>query len=149
MLADRYVERLKHEIHQEIESYKTRLKKSEFLFQKQFEAASQFISLHRGLLPHQRFPDMEWSVACEDFAENFSKVEKALERYMAIHGAALNQDTLKRLLSAIDMAAAGKFDRLQDGTLEQSAIDSAEKVMTEFEGIEKELREAVWLQSST
>ena len=38
ILADRYVERLKHEIQQELESYKTKLKKSEFFFQKEFEA---------------------------------------------------------------------------------------------------------------
>ena len=43
MFADRYVEQLKPEIQQEIESYKTKLKKSEFLFQKELEAASQFI----------------------------------------------------------------------------------------------------------
>jgi hypothetical protein len=39
ILADRYVEKLKHEIQQELETHKTRLRKSEFLFQKEFEAA--------------------------------------------------------------------------------------------------------------
>lgn len=64
ILADRYVEKLKQEIQQEIESHKTRLRKSEFLFQKEFEAASAFISLRRSLMPKYRFPEMEWHAGC-------------------------------------------------------------------------------------
>ena len=108
ILGDRYVEKLKHEIQQELESYKTKLKKSEFRFQKEFDAASQFIALHRGLRPRYRHPDMDWEDACQDFARNFDKVEKELERYRATHGAALQQDTLD---SAIVKSSWGKFPR--------------------------------------
>ena len=118
ILGDRYVEKLKHEIQQEmeklkheiqqeLESYKTKLKKSEFRFQKEFDAASQFIALHRGLRPRYRHPDMDWDDACDDFARNFDKVEKELERYRATHGAALQQDTLDRLSSAIVKSSWG------------------------------------------
>ena len=109
ILGDRYVEKLKHEIQQELESYKTKLKKSEFLFQKEFEAASQFMSVYRGLRPDYRFPDMDWEDACQDFARNFDKAEKELERYRSTHGAALQQDTLDRLSSAIVKSSWGKF----------------------------------------
>ena len=60
-----------------LESYKTKLRKSEFLFQKEFEAASEFLSLRRRLIPRYRFREMEWADACEDFALDFGKVEKA------------------------------------------------------------------------
>ena len=148
ILADRYVEKLKHEIQQEIESYKTKLKKSEFLFQKEFEAASQFISLRRGLLPRYRFRDMEWEDACEDFAVKFALVEKELDRYMATHGAVLKQQPLDRLAGAIAEAASGKFEVSQDNVSMQG-LKIAGKVITELEEVEKELRDAVWSQSST
>lgn len=148
LLADRYVERLKHEIQQEIESYKTKLRKSEFLFQKEFEAASQFVSLRRGLLPSYWFPEMDWHDACEEFARDFAKVEKELERYLATHGAALSQKALDCLSSAIAQAASGQFEASPDGVSRQG-IDVADKVMKELEGVEKELRDAVWVQSST
>ena len=130
------VEKLKHEIHQEIESYKTKLKKSEFLFQKEFEAASQFISLCRGLLPKYRFPDMDWEDACADFAGKFALVEEELNRYMATHGAALKQQPLDRLAGAIAEAASGKFEVSRDGVSTQG-LDTARKVIKELEEVEK------------
>jgi glutathione S-transferase len=71
------VEKLKHEIQQELETHKTRLRKSEFLFQKEFEAASAlaFMALRRSLILKYRFPEMDWHDACEDFAGDFDKVE--------------------------------------------------------------------------
>ena len=55
ILANKYVEKLKQEIQQEVEIHKTRLRKSEFLFQKEFEATSAFISLRLRLLPRYTF----------------------------------------------------------------------------------------------
>lgn len=148
MLADRYVEKLKSEIQQEIESYKTKLRKSEFLFQKEFEAASEFMVLKQSLMPKYRFPDMEWHDACEDFAGKFAKVEKELERYMATHGAALNQEAVDRLSAAIQQASSGKFEVRQEDVTKEG-IEMAENVMNELEETEKELRQAVRSQSST
>ena len=148
ILAGRYVEKLKHEIQQEIESYRTKLRKSEFLFQREFEAASQFIALRRSLMPRYRFPEMEWYDACEDFANKLAKVETDLERYMATHGAALEQKTLDRLSSAIEQVASGRFEVSKDGVSEQG-IDIAGRIMEELEEVEKALRAAVWSQSST
>lgn len=148
ILADRYVEKLKQEIQQEIESHKTRLRKSEFLFQKEFDAASSFITLRRSLMPKYRFPEMEWHDACEDFAGDFVKIEKELERYTAAHGAALNQKALDRLSSAIAQTSSGKFEVSRD-KVSRTGIDIAGQVMDELEQVEKELREAVWSQSST
>ena len=148
ILADRYAEKLKHEIQQEIESYKMKLKKSEFLFLKEFEAASQFISLHHNLLPSYRFPDMDWYDACEDFAGNFENVEKELNRYIATYGAVLSQQVLECLNNAISKAASRKFEVSLDDVSKQD-IALAEKVMEELQKIEIELRRVVWSQSST
>ena len=150
MFADRYLERAKHEIQQEVESYKTKLKKSEFLFQKEFEAASQFISLHHSLLPRYLYPDMDWGDACIDFARNFSEVEKKLEQYKATHGAVLQEDALDHLTKAIRKASANKFEEVSSLSPHIiQLIQLAEETMDELEKVEKELRKAIWSQSST
>lgn len=148
ILAGRYVEKLKHEIEQEIESYRTKLRKSEFLFQREFEAASQFLSLRRRLSPRHRFPDMEWSDACEDFAGDFATVEKELEAYMSRYGAALNRKALDRLSKALQETTLGKFEVSGD-TVTREGMDIAGRVMEELQAVEDELHEAVWSQSST
>lgn len=147
LLAGRYVEKLKHEIQEELETHKTRLRKSEFLFQKEFEAASAFITLRRDLMPKYRFPNMEWHDACEDFANDFEKVEKELERYLATYGAALTDRTLERLFSAISQVATGKFEVSHEGGA-GSATEIAGKVMEELEEVEKQLHAAVRSQSA-
>lgn len=143
MFADRYLERVKHEIQQEMESYRTKLKKSEFLFQKEFEATSQFISLHHSFLPRYLHPDMDWYEACTDFARNFSQIEKKLEQYRATHGAVLQQDALDHLARAINTASSGKFENEPD-----LVYKLAEQTMDELKAVEEALRKAVWSQSS-
>ena len=109
ILANKYVEKLKQEIQEELESHKTRLRKSEFLFQKEFEATSAFISLRLRLVPRYRFLEMEWHNACEDFAHSFEQVEKTLESYIATHGAALPSSLTSRPVAAFPGLRAGRL----------------------------------------
>ena len=146
-LAEVYIEKMKHEIQQEIESYKMKLKKSEFLFQKEFEATSQFISLRRRLLPRY-WPDMDWEDACEDFAQKLPYVEKELQQYIATHGAALRQQPLDRLSVLIDDAAEWKF-RISEDEVPLQAAKTANKILKKLKEVEDELLGAVWSQSST
>jgi hypothetical protein len=129
-----------------LESRKTELKKSEFLFQKQFEAASQFMALRRGLMPAYRFREMEWADACDDFASRFDTVEHELADYLSIHGVALPKETLDKLTNAIERASAGKFE-VQGDQVSRKGSDEADVVMKRLEEIEAELRQAVWKQS--
>lgn len=147
LLADRYVEKLKQEIQQEIESHKTRLRKSEFLFQKEFDAASEFMALRRSLIPRYWFPEMEWDDACEDFAHRFNKATKQLENFVGTHGAALDGGTLEKLSVAIGKADAGKFE-VKQNTVTSEGIKTAGEVLNELEQIENELHESVRSQSS-
>ena len=146
ILANKYVEKLKHEIQQELESHKTRLRKSEFLFQKEFEAASAFISLRIRLLPRYRFPDMDWSDACADFAHNFEHIENTLESYIATHGAALQNETLKRLIDAKTLASEGRLE-VNFHHVSTKGIEYAEEAMKTLEKIETEIYQTVWSQS--
>lgn len=145
ILADRYVEKLKQEIQQEIESYKTKLKKSEFLFQKEFEAATEFISIRRELMPKYRMPDMDWDDACEDFCQIFDKASERLEDYLGTHGAALKAPVLAQLSVAISQCQEGQFENPEIGN---GAKKTAGEVMSVLEEVEVDLRDAVWSQSS-
>ena len=155
ILADRYLERVKHDFHQEVESYKTQLKKSEFLFQKEFEAASQFISLYHRFIPSSQHPLDSPDERVKDFAPKLGDVEKELEQYRRIHGAALQQEVLNRLAETIEKAGSGKHaaddpQSEQPGMLDYSyRLDIAGQVMEELEAIKNELWKKVWSQSST
>ena len=49
--AARLIENEKKKLESDLESYKVKLKKSEFLFQKEFEAASEFVAMLQSFLP--------------------------------------------------------------------------------------------------
>lgn len=145
LLANRYVERVKHELQQDIESYRTKLKKSEFLFQKEFEAASEFIDLRRRLWPRMLRPDEEWDEAVNHFGRNLEKVEEEIGRYLSAHGAALQGPVLEMVRDVLQKAEYGKFEFDEDGP----AWRIAEEILECLKQIEVQLCSAVWAQSST
>ena len=148
ILADRYVEKVKQDFEEEIERHKTRLRKSEFLFQKEFDAASAFISLQIRLLPRYRIPEMDWHDACEDFARSFDDVEKAVDNFIATHGAALPSETLKFLINAKTKASRGRFE-VTNGDVSQDAVTYAKEVMESLDKVEKKLYQVVRSQTGT
>ena len=148
IFSNRFAEKLKQEIQHEMERHRTKLRKSEFLFQKEFEAASHFISLHRSFLPDYKQPDMEWREVCEYVAVNLESIEESLSNFRATHGVALKESVLNRLGDAITAAGVGKFE-ISKVSLEHIPIDDADKVLRALQDIESELRDAVWSQSST
>lgn len=145
LFAKTYVERVKHGLQQETESYRTKLRKSEFLFQKEFEAASEFMELRRRLMPRRRHPEMEWEEACDDFAAKLDDVEVELERYLSTHGAALHDEVLAMMQSAVYDAEDGKFEDVEFGP----GRSIAERILYTLEKVEQELRQAVRSQSTT
>ena len=145
LMAKTYVEQVKHELRQETESYRTKLRKSEFLFEKEFEAASEFIDLHRRLSPKIRYPDEEWDEAVNRFGSNLEQVEQDIGEYLSVHGAALQEPAQSMVRNALDKAEYGKFEWHED----EPARRIAEDVLNRLKEIEAELLRAVWAQSST
>lgn len=130
---------------QETERYRTKLKKSEFLFQKEFEATSEFMELRRRLMPRKRHPDMEWDEACDAFAAKLDDVEVELEGYLSAHGAALQDEVLELMRSAVYDAEDGKFEYVEFGP----GRTIAKRILNTLEKVEQELRQAVRSQSTT
>ena len=146
-IAKGLVEKFKSDLQRELESYKTKLKKSEFLFQKEFDAASDFIAMKRGLLPPYRFPHMDWGDALEEIAQDLGGIEKKLDEFVAKHGAILPAEVLDMLSSAQGLAAENKFQAGPEPHSE--TIEAARQLWEKLKEIEGKLRDIVHSQSST
>ena len=103
------LEDLKSQYLRDTEKYKTSLKKSEFIFEKEYQAALEFVALMRSIRPTFAHPDMDWYEACDQIALSFNEHETTLERFLAKHGAVLSEATLELLGRCISLAADGKF----------------------------------------
>lgn len=103
------LENLRKTLEQEIESYKNKLKKSEFIFQKEFEAASEFVAMLSNFLPLQSRPEMDWDDACDEIAQNFCQIEMKLKIFLTKHGAILKKETKEAIFNCIGLAGKHKF----------------------------------------
>lgn len=148
IITDRHASKLKHDLQKQLEDYRTKLIKSEFLYSKEFDAATEFISLRRSFMPECRHPDMIWDEYCEEVASNFTGMKCELEQYIANHGAALEQEVLSRLSRVVAEIDAGKFEATSRSVSEQG-IEVASKAIEELEEIEKTLIDSVRSQSTT
>ncbi|MDB5430304.1 MAG: hypothetical protein JWP35_1420 [Caulobacter sp.] len=102
--ADDELERVRNTLTRDVESYKVKLKKSEFLFEREFLAASGFMKLYGDFAPQKSHPDMDWDDAMDMIANNAHFTEQKLDAFMREHGAALNKDDREKLSSAVNMA---------------------------------------------
>ncbi|MEY4751966.1 MAG: hypothetical protein RIQ60_4180 [Pseudomonadota bacterium] len=107
--TDAEIERTKNELLHSVESYKVQLKKSEFLFQNVFEAASAFTAVRQSIHPGFIVPMMEWHDACDEIARNFGRIENELAAFLSKHGAVLTDGERRILVGALADAGHGKF----------------------------------------
>ena len=148
ILSDRIVERAKSELQRELESHKASLRKSEFLFEKQYEAASEFIALRQSFLPAYRFPDMDWHDACEDMARNLDKIAGGLKQFVSKHAVVMKTDSVDELMRCVGIAEENQFGVTRD-EVSAEAVSAVETLWPKLEDVERVLRDAVWEQSST
>lgn len=99
----------KKNLEEDIESYKIRLKKSEFIFQKEFEAASEFVGMLRNFEPLRSRPQMDLNDACDDIAQNLGEIEEKLKTFLTKHGAVLQKETKEAICTCIGIAGEHKF----------------------------------------
>lgn len=145
--TDAEIERIKNELLRRVESYKVQLKKSEFLFQKEFEAASAFTAVRQSIHPGFIVPMMDWHDACDEIACNFGRIEKELAAFLSKHGAVLTDDERKILVSAMSDAGYGKF-HIVDGEVDPDANTQAGVLYENLQLLEQKLVNRVRDQSS-
>jgi hypothetical protein len=124
----RELELLKSTFLKETESYKIKLKKSEFLFEKQFEAASELVALSRSFMPEVSFPHMDFEDVLDHYVFSSKEIEKKLEAYLSRHGAVLGDDVEEIISKCLGIAAWNKFEISKDYEVSSKGKDEARKI---------------------
>ena len=143
------LERLKSGYLFDADRYRTSLKKSEFIFQKEFEAATDLVALLKSVRPESNRPDMDWGDACDEIAWNFEKHEAAIEKYLAAHRAVLPDHIHERLVRALAWASDGKFHVGPRDNIDPQANSLASDLYEELQAAEREIIAVVRGQAST
>jgi hypothetical protein len=146
--AKRLIQDEKAKLDTELESYKVRLKKSEFIFQKEFEAASELVAYVQSILPEHYMPEMIWHDACEDIALNLGTIETDLRRYLGKHGAILTDIAANNIETCIYLAGCTKHE-VTGPDIPASGSKAADNIFNKLKEAEKSLIEQVRGQSST
>lgn len=135
------LERLKSKLINETESYKISLKKSELLFEKQFDAASEFVALFRSFMPAHSLPHRDWEDVCNHFVRIAENIERDLDKFLSCYGAVLGSEVVDKITLCIGIS--GKIKSGDKSTAEISTLHD------ELENAEKLLLEKVHSQAST
>ncbi len=146
--ATRLIQNEKNKLDLDIESYKVKLKKSEFLFQKEFEAASEFIAMMEGFIPTHHRPDMDWHDVCDEIAQRFGVIEPRLKDYLSRHGAILKYEAKESVMLCIRIAGENKF-QINGPHVSKAINDAANTLYNKLKEVEKSLLDQVHTQSST
>ena len=136
--AKRLIQNEKKKLDEEMESYKIKLKKSEFIFEKEYEATSEFVALLRGILPRHSYPNMDWYEACDHIASSFGKIEHILNEYLAKHGAVLTDDIVDLLEESLGIVGEGQFEVIAPD-IPTSANDKANQLYEKLHSAEAKL----------
>lgn len=108
----RELEQLKHAMLRDAESYKIKLKKSEFIFQKEYEAASEFSAMLRRLLPkfkHFLEQEGEWLDDLDKAEARSTDIEFELTEFLKSHGAILDDYIKGEINSCIETAVDRRY----------------------------------------
>ncbi|NNA55628.1 hypothetical protein [Pseudomonas koreensis] len=106
------LEQLKNSILRETESFKIQLKKSEYIFEKEFEAACEFSALLQRLLPkHRHFLDAEneWLEDLTKVEQRSIDIENELSAFLINYGAILDNIIKKEISQSIASAIDLRF----------------------------------------
>jgi hypothetical protein len=146
--AKRLIQNEKKKLDEEIESYKIKLKKSEFIFQKEFEAASELVALIRSFLPTYSYPQMDWGDACDRIALDFDNIELKLHSYLSKHGAVLKENVVELISSCIAISGENKSEITSPDDVPRIINDAANNLYEKLKKAEKEVLQQVHSQSS-
>ena len=145
------LESLKNRFTQDTESYKIKLKKSEFIFEKEYEATSEFISFKNNLLPRYKHPDMDWEDVFRHIEGQFKEIEIFLDKFLAQHGAVLSEEVKNDIGHAKRIAGSEKFPSHDEHYPEypDDKLGEAEEIYDCLVKVEKNLLKHIHSQSST
>lgn len=145
---DAHFQREKAKLDSLLESHKSKLSKSQFTFQKEFEATSELSVLFSSLLPEHDSPNMGFHDACDEMARRFDQCEKELRSYQGKHGAVLTKEHIDLLSRCIYLAGSNKHS-VENGDVPGSANDAAEEIYDKLKELQNKLVARVYDQVAT
>ncbi len=108
--ASHLIQDAKAKLDSELESYKVGLRKSEFWFEREFEAAKELNSIYRDVIPRLGFPDMDFSDACDQIAMKFDELAGQLRRFLKSHGPVIPEEVVSLVQYARNLAEEGALE---------------------------------------
>lgn len=142
------LEEFKQRLAIETESHKVKLKKSEFMFSKEYEAASKLVSINRDISPNYSHPEMDWYDACDHMALDFEKTERILHQFLKEHGAILPAGVKNLITISYGIASKNKFGT-ENGEVLTDANAYAEIMHGHLKQAEFEMIQQIQAQVST
>ena len=128
------IEALKTKLTNETESYKTRLKKSEFVFEKEFSAANELASFISELETGYSDPFMDDSELFFDHLEiSRDEIAKKLGGFLSRHSAILTAEVRKSISLARELCVLGLADEVPGGVDGREASEGCYKLLKESE----------------
>jgi hypothetical protein len=131
------LEKLKNDLSKEAETHKLSLKKQELIFNKELEAASEFMRFHRKIRPTYSHPDMDWDDACEDVVQRLGSIETDLENFIIMHGSVITQIARDMLNECITTASHYKFAAIEEQQLVSEAKKHAGELLIKLTKVEE------------
>lgn len=138
---------LRNRLTQDTETYKMKLKKSELIFQREFEAASEFVAMLGGFLPLHSRSEMDWDDACDEIAQNFKRIELTLGKFLAKHGAVLPSEVRDAVCCGMGIAGEHKLNS-DSPDVPLIANQAADELYKKLQQAEQCLLQRVHSQSS-
>jgi hypothetical protein len=131
------LEDLKNDFVRYADRHRASLRKSEFIFQKEFEAAPEFVAVARAPYPQPLHPEEEWDEALERIALNLGKHEATLIAFVGKYGAVLSEEANGKLNTCLARASDGKFEVDDDGEPTSRGRDYADQFFYALSAAEK------------
>ena len=142
------LEKLRSSLTRDVEQYRVQLKKSEFWFQKQYEAASSLSKIRIQFTPAITHPEMDILEAREWVAKLFPSMETSLDEYFSRHAAVLTEGMKKDLWEASNLASHNKFG-VSANKVSDEAAEAAGKAYDLIMKAEAEVIEMLKAQVTT
>ena len=144
---DQQIEDFKNRLSNESEQHKTKLKKSELIFSKEFEAASALVALNSDVLPIRNDSEMDWYDACDEIVRNFKKSEIILNQYLKHHGAILPAGVKQLIRICFNIESNYKYQNTGNDISHQ-ANEAADMFYEQLNKAEYEMISHIQTQSS-
>lgn len=141
--------RIKDKYQSELEKLKVKLKKSEFLFEHEFRAASELVQFHEEIIPLSQYPDMHMDDVYTDIAQRFGELEKWIKDFVSRNGAILPEKVATELMMGARSSAEHKFSISgSNEEITDEQFDAGEYVYHCIRNARDSMRERVWEQAN-